>query len=346
VKTEDKKVSFSLFPAPADNSSGRLLVTTFNATFLLGDPKTTNYSTVYFIPYITFNNQFGVELYPTIWLKNNSWNFKGEYYILDFSQDTWGVGGDSDESNKVVIENNRIRIHQYTLKGIFPNIAVGLGYQYDKYYNIVIPDDTVSSDSPYYSDLEKGETLSSGIAFPIVYDSRKNIVNPQKGFYTAFTYRNNNTALGSDNNWQSVFIDARKYFPIANTRNILAFRSYYWSVISGDAPYFDLPTNGAEPTTGRAARGLQKERYRSNAILYFENEYRFNITRDGFIGGVAFANVISPSQFDTQCFKYWHPSVGVGVRLKFNKYTKVNLDADVGFSKDYVGFYFNIGEVF
>lgn len=346
VKTVDKKVNFSLFPTDSENSSGRLLVTSFNATFLLGDAATTNNSTVYFIPYITFNNQFGVELYPTIWLKNNSWNFIGEYYILSFSQLTWGVGGNTPNSNQTTVDDGRIRVHQSTLKGILPNFALGIGYQFDGYYNITLPNSTISPENPFYPEINDGKTISSGIAFPAVYDSRKNIINPQKGFYTAFTYRNNNTAFGSDTNWQSVFIDVRKYFPISNTRSILALRTYYWSILSGQTPYFDLPANGTEPATGNSSRGIQRERYRSNAMLYFESEYRFTILKDGFLGGVVFANVTSASQFDTQNFEYWHPAVGFGTRIKFNKFTKVNVDLDFGFSKDYVGVYLNIGEAF
>lgn len=343
---KNKKINFSFFPTDAGNSSRRLLVTSFNATFLLGDEKTTNNSTVYFIPYISFTGQFGVELFPTIWLKNNSWNFIGEYYFLKYPEYTWGLGGNSPNSNEILVDNNRIRIHQSTLKGILPNFAIGIGYQLDEYYKISFPNDTINIDSSDFPVLKNDKTISSGVTFPAVYDSRKNIINPQGGFYTAFTYRNNNTAFGSDTNWQSVFIDVRKYFPIKDTRSILALRTYYWSTLSGDVPYFDLPSNGSEPATGTSSRGIQRDRYRSNANIYFEGEYRFNILRNGFLGGVAFANIISVSQFETQNFEYWHPAVGFGARVKFNKYTKVNVAIDVGFSKDYVGVYFNIGEAF
>lgn len=343
---KNKKVNFSLFPTDAGNSSGRLLVTSFNATFLLGDEKTTNNSTVYFIPYISFTGQFGVELFPTIWLKNNSWNFIGEYYFLKYPEDTWGLGGNSPDSNETLVDNNRLRIHQSTLKGVLPNFAIGIGYQLDQYSSINIPNDTINLNPEDFPGLKNGKTTSSGVTFPAVYDSRKNIINPQGGFYTAFTYRNNNKAFGSDTNWQSVFIDVRKYIPIKDTRSILALRTYYWSIVNGDVPYFDLPSNGSEPATGTSSRGIQRDRYRSNASIYFEGEYRFNILRDGFLGGVLFANVISVSQYETQNFEYWHPAAGFGVRLKFNKYTRVNVDMDFGFSKDYWGIYFNIGEVF
>ena len=342
---KNKKVKFSVFPTDSNNSAGRLLVTSFNATFTLGDAATTNTSTIYFIPYITFSNQFGVEIYPTIWLKNNSWNFVGEYYALSYPDYTWGLGGNSPESNETLVDNDRIRFYQNALKGVLPNFAVGIGYQFDEYYNISVPNDSINNKN-YFPELITGKTISSGLTLPLVYDSRKNTLNPNNGIYASFTYRNNLKYLGSTSDWSSIFLDFRKYFPIKDTRSILALRTFYWSVISGRTPFFDLPSNGSDPGTGTSSRGIQRDRFRSNALLYFEGEYRFNILRNGLLGGVVFTNLTTVSQYETQNFQYWHPAAGFGARVKFNKYTKVNVDLDFGFSKEYWGFYLNIGEVF
>lgn len=341
-KIQDKKVNFSFFPTDARNAGERVLVSSFNATFLLGDKSNTNNSTIYFIPYISFKNQYGVELYPTIWLKKNSWNFVGEYFALNFPQDTWVLGGNTPESNETLVEGKQIRFHQNVLKGIFPNLAVGIGYQFDEHYELEIN----NADKPDLQDTSTQKSISSGLSFPIVYDNRKNIINPQKGFYSSFTYLYNSPALGSDNKWESIFCDVRKYFSIPYARSVLGFRSYYWSILSGKVPYFDLPSTRTEPSTGMSSRGLQKNRYRSNAMLFFESEYRFNITPNGFVGGVLFANTTSASEYDSQHFKHWQPAVGAGVRLKFNKYSKVNVAFDFGISKDYASVYLNIGEAF
>jgi len=107
-----------------------------------------------------------------------------------------------------------------------------------------------------------------------------------------------------------------------------------------------LPSNGWEPAFGTSSRGIQQNRYRSNALLYFETEYRFGITANGLLGGVVFANATSASQYGTQQFTYWHPAAGAGVRIKFNKYSRTNVTLDYGFSKGYQSVYLNIGEVF
>ncbi|HQZ24544.1 MAG TPA: BamA/TamA family outer membrane protein [Flavobacterium sp.] len=342
-KIENKKVNFSFFPVDASNAGDRVLVSSFNATFLLGEKENTNNSTVYLIPYISFNNQFGIELYPTIWLKENSWNFVGEYFGLNFPQDTWGLGGDTPESNETLVDGKTLRFHQNVLKGILPNLAVGLGYQYDEHHELEIKETNIDADIPK---ITTNKTISSGVSLPIVFDNRKNINNPQNGMYASATYLYNDKSLGSDTKWQSLFIDARKYFSIPYARSVLALRSYYWTILSGETPYFDLPSTRSEPGTSSSSRGLQKNRYRSNAMLFFETEYRFNITQNGFLGGVVFANTTSASEYDTQNFNYWQPSIGAGVRLKFNKYTKVNVAFDFGISKDYASVYLKIGEVF
>ena len=181
-KIENKKVNFSFFPIDARNAGERVLVSSFNATFLLGDKSNTNNSTIYFIPYITFKNQYGVELYPTIWLKENSWNFVGEYFALNFPQDTWGLGGNTPESNETLVDGKQIRFHQNVLKGIFPNLAVGLGYQFDEHYELEIKDSNIDTGNPEFPETTTRKSISSGLSFPIVYDNRKNIINPQKGF--------------------------------------------------------------------------------------------------------------------------------------------------------------------
>ena len=190
-------------------------------------------------------------------------------------------------------------------------------------------------------------TTSSGWVLPFLYDTRHNSVNPQKGFTSYFTYSFYLPGLGSDDSWQSLFWDVRKYFslPAAKYR-ILAFRGYYWTITAGNPPYLDLPANRWEPIPGSASRGIKQNRYRSNAILYFESEYRFGLSANGLWGGVAFASVTGPSEYKTQQFVNWHPAGGLGVRMKFNKYSNTNVTFDVGVSKGFATVYLNIGEAF
>jgi len=346
-KRDNQKIRFTLFPTQSGAGGGKTVITSFNASFLLGDISNTNVSTVLFVPYISFDKRFGFQLQPNIWLRKNSWNFTGEYFFLNYPQETWGLGGASPDEYETMIDYNQTRIHQNALKGILPHLAVGLGYAYDRHYNIAVEENEYQEMFEAYFPADVDHTTSSGITIPAIYDSRHNSNNPQQGLMASATYSFYLQALGSDSDWQSLFLDVRKYFPFAGKRSqILAFRSFYWTIINGHAPYLDLPANRWEPALGSSSRGIQQNRYRSNALIDFETEYRFGITANGLFGGVVFASVTSASEYGTQQFKYLHPAAGAGLRLKFNKYSRVNVTLDFGFSKGYQALYVNIGEVF
>src|SRR6185369_13158451 len=100
------------------------------------------------------------------------------------------------------------------------------------------------------------------------------------------------------------------------------------------------------PASGIASRGIQTGRYRSNAMLYGEAEQRFSLSSNGLVGAVAFVNITSVSELGSQQFKYWHPSAGFGLRLKFNKYSDANLSLDMGFSENFWSVWINLGEMF
>ena len=346
---DDRKVYFSLFPSQSGvPGGGRALVTTFSAAFYLGEKSNTRISTVYFVPYITFVGKYGFLIRPSIWLPKNTWNFAGDYRFLRYPQYSWGLQGDPNGEGQTVIDNSYVRFYQTAVKRLGTNWGVGLGYMLDHHYNISEEvNGTTEGHLTTYPTGQESNTTSAGLVFPIAYDSRTNPINPQGGAYTLLNYRLNAPALGSDHEWHSLYWDNRKYFSFSEYRqNILALRGYYWTVLSGQVPYLDLPSIGWDLGFIASGRGIQQGRYRSNALLYFESEYRFDISANGLLGGVLFSNVTSASEYGTQNFQSWHPAIGTGLRVKFNKYSRTNILMDIAFSKGYTGLYLNIGEAF
>jgi len=343
----ERKIYFSVFPTQSGaGGGGRAIVTSFNAAFYLGEPATTTISTVYFFPYITFSGKYGFTIRPSLWLSENKGNFTGDYRILNYPQYTWGLGTNTDQGARSTIQTDYFRFYQSALIGLTPAWALGIGYMLDHHYNIDEEASDVAHLDDYY-DVLPTQTTTSGISFPIVYNTRVNPINPQGGTYFLLNYRVNTTWLGSDDNSQSLYVDGRKYFSFARLReSILGIRSFYWTVTSGRTPYLDLPSIGYDPGLVPAGRGIEKGRYRSTAILYFESEYRFGISANGLFGAVVFTNITAPARIDTQKFPDWHPAAGAGLRLKFNKYSRTNIAFDVGFSKEFINVYLNIGEAF
>jgi hypothetical protein len=81
-------------------------------------------------------------------------------------------------------------------------------------------------------------------------------------------------------------------------------------------------------------------------MIYGETEYRFDISRNGMWGGVVFVNLQDYKELSSGEFAYLLPAAGTGIRIKFNKRSKVNLTLDIAVGKDSFNGYFNLGEFF
>jgi hypothetical protein len=198
-----------------------------------------------------------------------------------------------------------------------------------------------------YGTSSKESSFSSGLSANLLYDARRNAFNPFPGFYGNIVYRINPRFMGSSNNWQSLYIDFRRYISFSGIhQNMIAFWSFYWTSLKSHVPYLDLPSLGWDPYQQRSGRGFPQNRYRGNSLLYFESEYRRDITSDGLFGFVLFTNLNSVTEKSTNQFAYFHLAAGGGIRIKFNKKSGTNISLDYGVSKQYSSFYLNLGETF
>jgi len=93
-------------------------------------------------------------------------------------------------------------------------------------------------------------------------------------------------------------------------------------------------------------RGIEQNRYRGESLLYYEAEYRRDITDNGLFGFVVFTNFNTASEPNTRRFAYINPAAGGGLRIKFNKRSDTNVALDYGFSKGYNGLIIGLGEAF
>jgi hypothetical protein len=126
---------------------------------------------------------------------------------------------------------------------------------------------------------------------------------------------------------------------------MLAIWTYLWTNFGSSTPYLDLPAIGWD-SEQRSGRGMYNRRYTGTSLWYLETEYRRDITANGLLGFVVFANINSVTVPVTNRFSYLHPAAGAGLRIKFNKNSGTNIGVDYGFSKNYSGIYISLGEVF
>jgi hypothetical protein len=351
LSRKKKQVYFSFLPISTAVPGGSYaLVTSTTAGFYLGDRNTTYLSSVTFAPYFNLRGRYGLPIHSSVWMRDNTFNIQGDTRFLVYPQYTWGLGGGQPEADKILVNYSYIRFYQSVLKRVTPFFYAGLGYDMDYYVNINTNGSptTLSDFTGYQYGTAPGKnSFSSGLTFNLLYDTRQNSINPIPGVFANIIYRHDAEFIGSDNNAQSIYIDLRKYISLtfAGPKNQLAFWAYYWTTISSGTPYLNLPSIGNDPYQ-RSGRGIEQNRYRGQSLLYFETEYRRDITSNGLLGFVLFANVNAATQADTRQFAYLNPAAGAGLRIKFNKKSNTNICIDYGFSKDYSNVTFGLGETF
>ncbi len=256
-------------------------------------------------------------------------------------------GGHTDPNKGVTINFSSIKIHQTVMRAVSENIYLGMGFFYDHFWAIRALDKVSRNvNNQITKELGASET-ASGPIFRFLYDTRLNQINPQQGTYYSITYRSNLKVLGSDSTSEDLKIDARTYlhFPVSS-KNVLAFWMLDWLNVNGTPPYLLLPSTGWDDNYN-TGRGYIQGRFRGRKMLYFESEYRFGLTHNGFLGGVMFFNVQNFSSDLSQEYSRVFAGYGLGVRLKLNKSSRTNLALDYGFGKNGSGgFFVNLGEVF
>lgn len=345
LKIKPGKLLFSVVPGIGYTLVTNLTaVATINTSFYTGNISDTYLSSITTISeFSIFNHQITVPIAANIWTKGNKFNLLGDYRFYIYPTYTYGLGGNSSLSNADLIDYSYIRVYQEALKRIKTDYFAGIGYNLDYHYNI--NEKGVGDFQKYNANATK--TVSSGPVLHFLYDGRKNVNTPEAGFYSSITYRSNFIFMGSDNNWQSLLIDFRKYFKFpTHSKNILALWSFNWFTFGGRPPYFDLPSTGWD-TYSNLGRGYIQGRLRDANLMYLEAEYRFDITRNGLLGGVVFTNMQTVSEKQTNLFITNSPAAGIGLRIKVNKVSKVNFCVDYAIgTENSQGFFFNLAEIF
>ena len=72
----------------------------------------------------------------TLWFRNNFASIITELRYFKYPDYTWGIGGNTDEGNRSIMEFEYLRYYQALLKKVAGNTSLGVGYRFDKHYNI------------------------------------------------------------------------------------------------------------------------------------------------------------------------------------------------------------------
>jgi hypothetical protein len=326
-----------------------------NIAFYLGDPATTRISSISGGLKVSQKKQeIGGVKYATF-TNGDRWFFQGDNRLSWTSQNTYGLGGDTLTTNAENVKYDLFRFYGTAYRSVKPGLFIGVGLNVSDHTNVRPGTGALAAwdESAYVTYNRKhgfavDQQTSSGTSVGLIFDTRDNGINPERGALASATYRTFfNGFLGGDSTWQELYLDARTYKKLSPTgRHKLAFWFLGDLVTGGTAPYFDLPATAAQE---RSARGYGEGRYRGERLLYGEIEYRGALTSTGLVGIVAFLNTTTMGSAETneQLFDNYAPGAGFGFRFLLNKRSRTNLCTDYGWGKGGSrGFYLSIQEAF
>lgn len=351
-----ERVAISILPGVSYNPATDIVVgVSASASWYMGDPKTTSNSSISSGVSYTTKNQFKLSLQTSIFSKNDKWSQQGDLRFWKYVQYTYGLGTGTQKSNAQNMKFKLIRINENLLRNVSKGLYVGLGYSLEYFFDISTID---SSDNILYPNenntysklhgIDSSKYLSSGLVLNAFYDSRDNTINAYKGVLLDIKYYNYNEVLGSTTNWQKFDVEFRTYKSL-NKKN--SYRLALWLmgtyVLNGRVPYMSLAANGWDKYNA-TARGYIQGRFRGRDMLYGEIENRINLTKNGLFGLAIFANAITMSNPDAnvKLMDYIEPAAGVGLRIKFEKYSRTNISVDYARGRNSSGVFLTIGEFF
>jgi outer membrane protein assembly factor BamA len=369
---------FDVFPAITYSPETQLTLGGIGYYYmdLSREGKPAKLSNINFLAVYTTAKQTAIELRAEIFTPGNKWRIRGETFFNHWPDRNYGAGNDAsvllqvrddsewDTVNYLSYTSDRLKFAPAVIREIAPNLFVGLNVDLEYLYNVSpLPDayDYLGLDAARIEDLPIAG-MRSGIGMQLLYDSRDNVLNPLKGTYAEFSELHYMKALGSDFDFNSFRLDVRQF--INTTKNhTLALRAVANLRYSGSA----IPIRGLSRVGGRSfLRGYFIGTYQDNHLLGFEGEYRLPFWKEDTqapliqfwkrLGLVVFAGTaqVAPELSDFSANRF-HTAVGGGLRILFNRDSRVNLRIDyaqalhpdsAGPGKRQSGLYFFLSEAF
>lgn len=301
-----------------------------------------------------------------VFTPGNRWNLQGSLVAAKTVTPDFGVGigrGDFGSVEDEILTNPGRKgyiLHAYyynfrekVYKQIDDHLFIGAGVSFDIRRKI---EDRNAGDNltPYtiYSDrygFDPGSYQANGLLFNVQYTSRDNQNRAYKGIYADVGIRANQSWMGSSKNAIQITSDFRKYWSLSNRNPEHVLALWHWGsyLVSGAVPLLELPGSGKD-ASNRSGRGYTVGYFKGPRYFYSEAEYRFPITKNKFLSGVAFLNVQSADDdLGTRLFERWQPGGGAGLRILFNKNTRTNLCIDYAFGNyGAKGLFLGLNEVF
>ena len=294
------------------------------------------------LAFVTLENQYGLWIDHALYTDKNKYFLLGRFRIQQFPLLYYGIGVETPSEPVALIDGFSFTLRQRVLRKVAKNFYTGLEFDVNHLSSVEIKE----QNSEFIPPPGVEGFTNFGLGLGLVYDERYNVLNPRKGVFVEGGFLHYNEDLGSDYSFTNYFLELRYYQPTFKNQ-ILAYQFYVNSV----APYKDseVPFNQVALMGGEnLMRGYYLGRYRDNALVASQAEYRFlPFPFSKRLGGTLFGalGAVSPSIPDLN-FNQVRAAGGLGLRFLLFPGKDIYTRFDVAFTNEGVGYYLFIGEAF
>ena len=252
------------------------------------------------------------------------------------SNSFFGVGNNSSFSDREYYTREPFEISLVFSRGFTKRFVGQVGVKYLSIKNYNFSDDSNLAELP--PDINQATAVYNSVNVNFRFDSRNSFINPSQGLVIETEAEFAPPIFLSNVTFNRFGGSIQYYTPIFLPEIVIASRIVF-QALKGE----NLPVQVLLPIGGnRTLRGYVQDRFLDKVSALFNTEIRFQIYWRfggivGFDAGKVWSNI---GKFD---FKNWATNPVFGLRFNMDNFI---VRADIGFSKETTGFYFNFGHLF
>lgn len=295
---------------------------------------------------LTQQLQYGMGLYPELYLDRERWRITGFIEYFKFPYDFYGFGNSTSPVNIETYRPEGVKLTFTAYRSVTDeSVGNGLaaGIRFDARHDAILSIDQRTDGT--VGPLGKREITGSeggfqaGVGPAILFDTRDNIFSAQNGWYIDAAMVAYDNALGSEFEAVITSIDLRGYVTLGT--KILYAGHILYSSTTGRPKFQTQPRIGGESNL----RGVYIARYRDRTAFSWQNDVRIPVWWR--FGAVAFVDLgqVAPD-LDRMSLLGFHVGVGAGIRFLLDEDERIGLRFDVGTHQGDVQFYIGFNEVF
>ncbi len=245
----------------------------------------------------------------------------------------YGIGNYSSYVEKKIYSREPIDLSFVLNRTITSSFIFQIGIKYSRIKFVNFPEIMLPEDSDYDINTDNLALLISA-----VFDTRNSIINPTGGIYVSTGFEVSPHFSFIHTAFNKAALTLQSYHRVIFNDLIFAGRVSLQQLLGNNIPVqFLLPVGG-----NQSLRGYPQDRFLDKSSSLLNAEFRFPLWwRFGGIAGIDAGRVFS--SLDKFTFDGWRVCPATGLRFYMDNFI---VRADLGFSNETTGFYFNFGHIF